>query len=174
VEVRLTEVAETVLDIYVRQITDKNIQIRREYEFDGVIQSFPGELRQVLLNLLGNALDAAPANGTVTVRVRTSRHWRTGAAGVSLSVADNGPGIPTQNRQKLFEPFFTTKGEKGTGLGLWVTRGIVEKQGGAIRVRSVASGDRHGTIFSVFFPAVSTASEVSNRRSEADVFNAVA
>jgi PAS domain S-box-containing protein len=174
VEVRLTEVAETVLDIYVRQITDKNIQIRREYEFDGVIQSFPGELRQVLLNLLGNALDAAPANGTVAVRVRTSRHWRTGAAGVSLSVADNGPGIPTRNRQKLFEPFFTTKGEKGTGLGLWVTRGIVEKQGGAIRVRSVASGDRHGTIFSVFFPAVSTASEVKNGRSEADVFNAVA
>jgi signal transduction histidine kinase len=93
---------------------------------------------------------------------------------VSLSVADNGPGIPTRNRQKLFEPFFTTKGEKGTGLGLWVTRGIVEKQGGAIRVRSVASGDRHGTIFSVFFPAVSTASEVKNGRSEADVFNAVA
>lgn len=174
VEVRLTELADTVLDIYVRQITDKNIHLRREYEFDGVIQSFPGELRQVMLNLLGNALDAASPNGTVTVRVRTSRHWRTGAAGVSLSVADNGAGIPAHYRQKLFEPFFTTKGEKGTGLGLWVTRGIVEKQGGTIRVRSAASGERHGTVFSVFLPAVSTAFEVRSGRNELDALNAVA
>jgi PAS domain S-box-containing protein len=174
VEVRPAELADNVLDIYIRQIADRSIQIHRDYEFDGVIQSFPGELRQVLLNIIGNALDAAPANGKVALRIRTARHWRTGAAGVSVSVADDGPGIPPKYRDKLFEPFFTTKGEKGTGLGLWVTRGIVEKQGGAIRVRSNVTPERHGTVFSVFLPALSASFEHPVISPEFDVFNAVA
>jgi PAS domain S-box-containing protein len=174
VEVRLAELADSVLDIYIRQVTDKSILIDRQYEFGGVIQSFPGELRQVLLNIIGNALDATPHAGKVAVRVRTGRHWRTGAAGVFISVGDNGSGIPQHHRAKLFEPFFTTKGEKGTGLGLWVTRGIVEKQGGSIRVRSSSNEHRHGTVFSVFLPAVSSAVELSNAPPEFDALNAVA
>jgi signal transduction histidine kinase len=174
VDVRISELTDTVLDIYTRQISDKHIDIQRQYRFDGVIQSFPGELRQVLLNVIGNALDAAPVNGSVAVRIRTARHWRTGAAGICISVADNGPGIPKQHRHKLFEPFFTTKGEKGTGLGLWVTRGIVEKQGGSIRMRAVNEEGRSGTVFSVFLPAVTSNFEPRSDSSAFDALNAVA
>jgi PAS domain S-box-containing protein len=174
VEVKLTELTDSVLDIYIRQISDKNINIVRHYDFDGAIQSFPGELRQVLLNVIGNALDAAPSHGVVSLRVRTAQHWRTGAAGVSVAIADNGPGIPPHHRDKLFEPFFTTKGEKGTGLGLWVTRGIVEKQGGTIRVRSSVAPDHHGTVFTVFLPALSSSFEHPVISPELDVLNAVA
>jgi signal transduction histidine kinase len=69
-----------------------------------------------------------------------------------VTVADNGPGIPAEIRGKIFEPFFTTKGEAGTGLGLWITSGIVEKNDGALRLRSVTRAGRTGTCFSVFFP----------------------
>jgi signal transduction histidine kinase len=174
VEVRLSELADSVVDIYVRQITDKSIEIDRQYVFDGVIHSFPGELRQVLLNVVGNALDAAPVGGNVTLRVSTARNWRTGAAGVRITIADNGPGIPQEHRGRLFEPFFTTKGEKGTGLGLWVTRGIVEKQGGSIRVRSTSGKERSGTVFSVFLPAVTALMSNRDESNSIDVLNAVA
>ena len=67
-------------------------------------------------------------------------------------MADSGPGIPAQHRRNIFEPFFTTKGERGTGLGLWVSSGIVRKHGGTIRVRSSTRPGRNGTCFTVFLP----------------------
>jgi signal transduction histidine kinase len=112
-----------------------------------------GELRQVLINLLSNATDAAP-RGRIRVRVHTSRWWKPGGAdGVRILVADNGTGIPPEHRARIFEPFFTTKAEQGNGLGLWVARNLVEAHGGFLRVRSSTRPGGSGTIFCLFIPA---------------------
>ena len=79
-------------------------------------------------------------------------NWHNGQRGLRVIVADNGPGIPADIRGKIFEPFFTTKGEAGTGLGLWITSGIIENSGGTLRLRSVTRAGRTGTSFSVFLP----------------------
>src|SRR5205814_6980732 len=97
-----------------------------------------------------------------------SRDWaRGGREGVKISIADDGPGIAASNRGRLFEPFFTTKGERGTGLGLWVTLGMVQKHNGTIRVRTSASRRRHGTVFSIFLPTESNLEQQAVRRSVA-------
>jgi two-component system CheB/CheR fusion protein len=154
VSVKLSEVLDSVLELFTRQIEDKALIITRRYEFDGEIQNYPGELRQVFSNLVLNAIDALSKNGELTLSVRACRHPRTGLRGVRVLVSDRGTGIAPENIEKLFEPFFTTKGERGTGLGLWVSQGIVQKQGGSIRVRSNATPQRSGSVFSVFVPSV--------------------
>ncbi len=117
-----------------------------------------GELRQVLSNLLTNSLDACKAGSSICVRVYAANDT-TGVAGVRVVVADTGPGIPRKNLQSVFEPFFTTKKETGTGLGLWVSRELVEKQGGHLRMRSSDTGRRTGTVFSIFLPSAPRASQ---------------
>ncbi len=108
---------------------------------------------QVFSNLVVNALEALSPEGTIKLHVLASRDWRNPKRrGVRVFIADNGPGVSRENRRRMFEPFFTTKGEKGTGLGLWVTSGIVDKHGGWIRVRSSTQPGRSGTCFAVFFP----------------------
>jgi signal transduction histidine kinase len=109
-------------------------------------------LRQLLSNLLVNAVDAMVDGGSLEVRVAPTRAWFDDREGVHITVADNGRGIPRDNLRQIFEPFFTTKKETGTGLGLWVSRGIVQKHGGSIRVRSRTSGRSTGTVFSIFLP----------------------
>jgi signal transduction histidine kinase len=117
------------------------------------IRGFPSEITQVFSNLVVNALEALPPEGTLKLHVLSSRDWRRPKRrGVRVFIADNGPGISVENRRRMFEPFFTTKGEKGTGLGLWVTSGIVDKHGGWIRMRSSTQPGRSGTCFAVFFP----------------------
>ena len=103
-------------------------------------------------NLLLNALEATPESGAISIRVKqisAGMH----AKGIQVTVTDNGPGIPRDNLSRIFEPFFSTKETKGTGLGLWVSQGIVQKHGGRIRVRSSAGAEHHGTCFLVFLPA---------------------
>jgi signal transduction histidine kinase len=87
----------------------------------------------------------------VKVRVKHGRDWASRNMGIRVLVSDNGPGIPANVRPHIFEPFFTTKGERGTGIGLWVSEGVLEKQGGRIRLKS-STGRMHGTTFSVFLP----------------------
>jgi signal transduction histidine kinase len=93
-----------------------------------------------------------------------SHDYRLHKSGVRVVVADTGPGIPVNARRSIFEPFFTTKGEKGTGLGLWVTHGIVQKHGGSIRVRSNTRTNSSGTVFSLFFPVDGPISLARQRR----------
>jgi signal transduction histidine kinase len=71
-------------------------------------------------------------------------------AGVLISIEDNGPGIPEEIVSQLFQPFFTTKGERGTGLGLWISRGIITKHGGSIELDSSTAAEDHGTTVNVF------------------------
>jgi len=112
-----------------------------------------GEIRQVLWNLIGNALDASPEQGRIMARVRGSLDWRgLTVHGARFTIADTGCGMTRDALQHIFEPFFTTK-DTGTGLGLWVTNEIVHKHGGSIKVRSRKGSTKHGTVFSVFIPA---------------------
>src|SRR5262249_48958056 len=124
------------------------------------IQADPGAVRQVFANIVLNALESAPhKTGKLTIHTSPflKRNWGSipgnDVRGVRIVFADNGPGIPEQNRKKVFEPLFSTKKGKGTGLGLWVTQKLVHKQHGTVRLRSSSNGKRpSGACFSVFLP----------------------
>ncbi len=165
VPVKLSGLLQDVLDLYSRKATNREIIVEPQFEFDAVVEGFPGELRQIFSNLVANAIEAVGRRGKLRVHVRRSHLWRDGREGVRVTIADNGPGITTEHRQKIFEPFFTTKSEKGTGLGLWVARGIVQKHGGAISVHTSTQRGHSGTAFSVFLPAGRTQS--ADKRLEA-------
>ncbi len=153
VRVSLVEVIESVLVLFAPQIRKGHIVVEQRFESDGAVRGFPGELRQVFSNLVGNAIDAMPEGGRLVLRVRESARasdW--GRRGLRVVIADSGTGIPVGARRNLFAPFYTTKGEKGTGLGLWVSRGIVEKHEGTIHFRSSSQPGGSGTTFSVFLP----------------------
>ncbi len=140
-----------VLSAYDTKIEKSSVGIHKQYRGAGQLAGFPGELRQVFSNLILNALEAVAAAGTVSVRVKET-HDGIEQRGVQITVADNGPGIRPENMPRIFEPFFGTKDSKGTGLGLWVSQGIVEKHGGTIRVRSGTGASHHGTCFVIFLP----------------------
>ena len=138
-----------VLDLYHRKMMNSSVEVSVELADVPEVYGFAGEIRQVFSNLLLNALDAMGEGGKLAVRVRPARDPKSGASGVRIVFADNGPGIPAEIRHRIFEPFFTTKGQKGTGLGLWVSMGIVSKHGGALKMRSMPG---RGTCFSIFLP----------------------
>ena len=150
----LSEVADGVLELFAGQIATNRISVDRNYSAEEVIEGFPSEMRQLFANLIGNAIEAAGVDGKIRVRISNARSWSNPKnIGIRVSIADNGTGIFAANRLSIFEPFFTTKGESGTGLGLWVCRGIVQKHHGHIRFRSSTQNGRlRGTTFSVFLP----------------------
>lgn len=150
---RIDELLEEVLALYSRRISEKNLQIERSYDCREEALVFPGEMRQVLSNLVTNAIEASAMNGRLRLRVRLSHSWSDpGVRGIRVAVGDNGAGIPAHVQRRLGEPFFTTKGQRGTGLGLWVTRSIIERYGGEMQLRSSTAPARHGTVFSLFLP----------------------
>jgi PAS domain S-box-containing protein len=150
------KVVEDVLAIYQRKIENKNISCQRRIEPKLKLYALEGELKQVLSNLLANAIDASHDQGKLWVSVRVAAD-RSGRRGVTLAVADNGSGIAAEHRKGIFAPFFTTKKEVGTGLGLWVTKELVEKAGGSLRIRSRA-GTPSGTVVRIFLPTVGKSS----------------
>ena len=146
------QIMDEVLDLYARKIQSKTIKVQREYQAHAEITVFPGEIRKVFSNLIANAIDAIRGQGIITVRVRNSHSWnRSALPGARITVADSGTGIMPADRHKIFEAFYTTKKDTGTGLGLWLSRDIVQKHRGSISVRS----QHNGTVFSVFIPAKS-------------------
>ena len=136
---------------YKQSLRAKEIEVLIDDRSSEAMQGYVGELRQVLVNLLLNARDAAPQRGVIRCRVVNQHHPLTGRWGTRLTLLDRGMGITRGGLSRLFNPFFTTKGDAGTGLGLWTCRAIVEKHGGQIRVRSRTGGGSF-TCFSVFFP----------------------
>jgi PAS domain S-box-containing protein len=150
----VTEVSDSVLSMYEHRMKSRGVQINKDFRKTPPICALTGEFKQVLSNLIINALDAMPKeDARLFVRVSHSRDWSgTEAEGIRVSVADNGSGIHASALSKIFEAFFTTKAATGTGLGLWLSREIVHKHGGRIHVRSRANALRTGTIFSVFWP----------------------
>jgi PAS domain S-box-containing protein len=145
-------IMDEILELYCRKLDGRRIRVTRRYRSHSEVSGYSGELRQLLANLLVNAVDAMADGGCLQVRVATGRDWSSGSAGVRITVADNGSGIPRDHLRLIFEPFYTTKKDTGTGLGLWVSRGIVQKHGGSIRVRSRAAGPATGTVFLIFLP----------------------
>src|SRR5580704_8643747 len=147
-----------VLQLYLRQLNDKHIQVDKRYDDTVEIRGFASELRQLFSNLILNALDALDEGGRLTLRVARGRDRSNGNGGAAsvtgarISIADNGTGIQHSDLIRIFEPFYSTKGESGTGLGLWLSHGIVQKHEGNIRVRSRTTEESSGTVFSIFLP----------------------
>jgi signal transduction histidine kinase len=152
---QLSAVLSEVSEFYRPQIERKGVVLRQRIETEGMIEGFRGEVVQVVSNLLLNALDATDIGGWVRVHLYAAPPWLRAfhnRCGYCLTIADSGKGIDPQDRARIFEPFFTTKGDKGTGLGLWVCSGIINRVGGTIRVRSTR-GNCSGTCFRMFLPS---------------------
>jgi signal transduction histidine kinase len=127
----------------------RSIRLQTKFVRPAYVWGRPGELRQVFTNLIGNAIDALPQGGIIRVTVSCASN----SEGACITIADSGPGVAPDLREKIFEPFFSTKHSKGTGLGLWISQGIIRKYGGHIRLRSrTAPGPKTGTIFRVCMP----------------------
>jgi PAS domain S-box-containing protein len=146
------ELLDSIVTLYRGKLSRDNIELVLETQDCPPLTCYAGEIRQVIANLLGNALDAMPKGGTLRLRVRPSTYWRTGRSGIRFTVADTGHGMSPETMRRIYEPFFTTKGETGTGLGLWVSAGIVDNHGGSMHVRSSAQVGKSGTAFTVIFP----------------------
>jgi PAS domain S-box-containing protein len=150
--VDICQILDDLLFLYARRLESRQIQVCKQYSGPIKVLAMSGEIRQVFSNLLANSIDAMPEGGKLVVRASLAHEWTNlGAPGVRISIADTGCGIESKDKKRLFQPFFTTKKDIGTGLGLWIIRGIVEKHGGRISVRSRA-GARSGTVFTVFLP----------------------
>ena len=156
----VTRIMDEILELYSRKIESKQIRVSRDYRGSLPISGYAGEVRQLLTNLLMNAVDALDPGGSIHVRIRAGREPGR-AEGIRITLSDSGSGIASESLRRIFEPFYSTKQDGGTGLGLWVSRGIVQKHGGSIRVRSRVAGLHRGTIFSIFLPGVQAASRVA-------------
>jgi signal transduction histidine kinase len=152
----VTALLNSVIDLLNGRIVARqaNIIVLRNRELE--ITAFQGELRQVFSNLLRNSLDAIPVAGTIILRATSSNSLSEGCPCVRVTISDNGHGIGPSALSNIFEPFFTTKGTVGNGLGLWVSKQIIEKHGGRIEVRSRTSGPYQGTTFFVVLPVDSS------------------
>jgi signal transduction histidine kinase len=145
-EVDLIQLAEAALRIHHRRIREQNIHLVRDFSEKPFAEIYTGEILQVVSNLLANALDALPEGGTISLRLRKR------GSQVRLLVADNGHGMAPEHVARLFEPFFTTKENRGTGLGLALSKKIIERHSGTISARSSALPRRNGTTFRITLP----------------------
>ncbi len=168
--VDVAELAESVLSLYQGRLHANSVRVVRDFGAPAKLLCFAGELRQVMANLISNALDSMRDGGTLTLRlrdgwglpgsspsrppdqVRPTPPLAERCRGIRIVVADTGTGIHQGVRKKIFEPFVTTKGETGTGLGLWVSAEILRKHEGTLHFRSCAGPGRTGTVFSIFLP----------------------
>ncbi len=148
----VVELLDSVLTLYRGKLVRNKIEVVLETSACPPLVCYSGEIRQLLANLVGNATDAMPNGGTLRLRVRAVTDWRNLETGVRVTISDTGHGISADTRRHIYEPFFTTKGEIGTGLGLWVSAGIVDKHRGSIHVRSRSEIGRSGTTFTVILP----------------------
>ena len=150
----LHELLETVLTLLDSRVRRSQITVERRFGSIPSIVAHDGELRQVLANLIGNAIDALSPGGRLILRTHPGRNWISGRDGIRLCIADNGTGMSPETLGHIFEPFFSTKGITGTGLGLWITRDILEKHEATLHVRSRAATElRAGfTIFVIHLP----------------------
>jgi PAS domain S-box-containing protein len=146
----LHELANDVLTLYAGKLQAQGITVRCDFRSQRQITANKGEILQVLSNVIANAIDAMNHGGVLAVTVDDTSESQRG--GVELTVRDNGSGIPDEHKERIFEPFFTTKGNLGTGIGLWVSKQIVDQHGGRIAISSETKGKDKGTAVKVFLP----------------------
>jgi signal transduction histidine kinase len=143
----LVGVAEAALRIHQRAIQTKKVRLVKDLPEEAIAEVHTSEILQVISNVIDNALDALPPEGTLCLRLR-KRHGE-----VQFLIADNGHGVEKEHVTEIFQPFFTTKEEHGTGLGLALSKSIVERHRGKIRMRSSVRPGKSGTTFKISLPA---------------------
>jgi PAS domain S-box-containing protein len=150
VEISLSTLLENVLAVYGSKISATQINVETDFEAKDPILVNKGEMLQIFSNIISNSSDSMPRGG----RLHLSSHnrVRNAQAGILVSIADTGKGIPLENLKRVFDPFFTTKGTVGTGLGLWVAKRLAEKRGGSISISSSTDAANSGTSAEVFLP----------------------
>lgn len=159
---------ESVFALYSNKFQSKDIRIERHFGECPRVRAVSGELKQVVSNLVANAADAVGNKGTITVTLGFIRN--DGETKLQMLIEDDGAGIPPEHLQHLFEPFFTTKKDVGTGLGLWLTKEIVDRHGGSIEVRPRVNGAA-GAAFCIVLPTSAHLPEVTAGNSEAKTFH---
>ncbi len=149
--VDLAHTLDEVVRNFAERAQSEGVAVEFSHRAPGIVYGFAGELRQLFANLIVNSLEAGARK--IRIRARRSRDWKQPSRrGVCIVIADDGPGIAPAAAAKMFEPFFTTKDGKGTGLGLWVSKGIVRKHEGSISFHTSTRPGRSGTAFSIFLP----------------------
>jgi PAS domain S-box-containing protein len=159
--VSATDLVDAVLNLYHGRLANSNIVVDAVYATSTTVLCFENDIRQVLNNLIANAIDAMrQSGGRLLVRAHNatdySEKYPEGRPGIRITIADTGHGMSPTVRERLFEPFYTTKDLNGTGLGLWISAGIVNRHQGRITFRSSEHPIHHGTVFSLFLPSVET------------------
>ncbi|MGD0735013.1 MAG: ATP-binding protein [Terracidiphilus sp.] len=156
--VDLSELIESVLALQESALQANHIVLKKKYAASSHVWGFPVELRQVFMNLVINASQAMPEGGTLGIRIREVTDWTRKEPMASISIVDTGTGIRPEDARQLFEPFFSTKSTKGTGLGLWISKGIVQKYEGRISFKSQRRANGFITCFRVFLPIAKNSS----------------
>jgi PAS domain S-box-containing protein len=147
------KLVESVVALHQGKLHHSGIRIARQHRRSAPFRCADGDLRQILNNLIGNAIDAMKkTGGSIIIRTAPGRHPKTGAAGVRLTVSDSGHGMSRSTAAQIFEPSYTTKGASGSGLGLWISNSLAKRHGGRLTVRSRTDAARRGTTFSLFLP----------------------
>jgi PAS domain S-box-containing protein len=140
------------LSIFQARLVNNSIKVEKRKRAQHPVDCLGGEVRQVLSNLIGNAIDAMPSGGRLLLRSREATDPRTAKRSLVITVADTGTGMNPETQRRLFEAFYTTKGMGGTGLGLWISKDIVARHHGRIRFRSRTAPGKSGTVFCLSLP----------------------
>jgi PAS domain S-box-containing protein len=162
--VSAADLVDAVLNLYQGRLANSSIHVEAAYSTATTVRCFENDIRQVLNNLIANAIDAMRVGGgRLLVRAHDATDYSPehpqGRRGLRITIADTGHGMSPTVRQRLFEPFYTTKDLNGTGLGLWISSGIVKRHHGRLTFRSSQHPIHHGTIFSLFLPQIDEASQ---------------
>ena len=152
--VTAADLVDAVIRLYTGRLANSHIKVDLRYRTKTRVLCFENDIRQVLNNLIANAIDAMRTGGQLSIRAHDAILHREGqnVRGIRIAVADTGHGMSARTLKRIFEPFFTTKDLNGTGLGLWISAGIVERHQGSLTVRSSEAPAHHGTVFSLFLP----------------------
>jgi signal transduction histidine kinase len=141
------------LDLNESRLKNAHIAVEKRKRANKPVECFEGDIRQVLGNLISNAVDAMPGGGRLIIRSREHTDPGSARKGLMLTVADTGIGMDRATQHRLFEAFFSTKGIGGIGLGLWMSAEIVRRHGGRISIRSSQRNGVSGTVVNVFLPS---------------------
>lgn len=150
VPVRIAELLDDICSVLKRRIDAARIQVIRYYHSETTVLAYPTELRQIFTNLITNAIDAMPNGGHLQLSFLSDEKH------AHVTVSDTGCGIPSEHIDRIFDQFFTTKGEQGTGVGLWLTKSLITKLGGTLKLSSSTKPGLTGTSFGVILPVGDT------------------
>jgi PAS domain S-box-containing protein len=157
--VSAADLVDAVLNLYQGRLANSNIKVEAAYASASTVLCFENDIRQVLNNLIANAIDAMRQGGRLLVRAHDATDYSSSSAeprcGIRITIADTGHGMPPAVQARLFEPFYTTKDVNGTGLGLWISAGIVTRHHGRLTFRSCQRPEHRGSVFSLFLPSAS-------------------